>query len=152
MTERPNDAPDGDLEPSALEPAPDDGPEEAPDLTDAELRSATQDAEAEVDDGEDVALEGEADDDEVEQATEAAVPPPPARPGARARAEQARARATESHAVKAPRSTRTPFAIDPALRIKDPASAVFVAGTILVFVLVFLYAMAFGHGGAFQPT
>jgi hypothetical protein len=29
---------------------------------------------------------------------------------------------------------------------------VFVAGTILVFVLIFLNAMAFGHGGAFTPT
>jgi hypothetical protein len=211
MTERPNDAPDGDLEPSEvetsdLEPAPEEAlaaesareeevaveaapaadaapessaelAEEASDLTDAELTAATEDAQAEVDEGKDAALEGNAaegpeadqteaeaeaeadaeleaeeEDAEVEEATEAAVAAPAARPGARARAEQARARATESHAVKAPRSTRTPFAIDPALRIKDPTSVVFVAGTILVFALVFLNAMAFGHGGAFRAT
>ena len=48
-------------------------------------------------------------------------------------------------------SARTPFAIDPALRIKDPISAAFVAATILVFLGIFLYAMAFGKKGAFTP-
>ena len=48
-------------------------------------------------------------------------------------------------------SARTPFAIDPAMRIKDPISAAFVAATILVFLGIFLYAMAFGKKGAFTP-
>src|SRR6185312_3363251 len=76
----------------------------------------------------------------------------PAALGARARAEQARARAVAARSERAPRSTRTPLPIDPSLRIKDPWSSAFVAGTLLVFVLIFLNAMAFGHGGAFSPT
>src|SRR5262245_5249708 len=160
MTERPNDAPGDDLEAAALEPA--EVAEEASDLTDAEIAAATEDAELEVvgdnDDAEAVLEDEEAEDEEAaEQAEEAgeelATAAPAAPPlGARARAEQARARAAEAHIAKGPRSTRTPFPIDPSLRIKDPASTVFVAGTILVFVLIFLKAMAFGHGGAFTPT
>jgi hypothetical protein len=42
-------------------------------------------------------------------------------------------------------------AIDPALRIRDRASEIFVAGTVLIFVAIFFYAMAFGHGGALSP-
>src|SRR4029079_5709164 len=75
--------------------------------------------------------------------------------GARARAEEARrhaARRAEERSARGPRATRTQLPIDPALRIKDPTSAAFVAGTILVFLLVFLNAMAFGRGGAFTPT
>ena len=47
---------------------------------------------------------------------------------------------------------RTAFPIDPALRIKDPLSAAFVIAAIVVFVLIFLNAMAFGRGGAFTPV
>src|SRR5436190_228074 len=71
--------------------------------------------------------------------------------GARARAaEAAAARAARTSKDRAP--TRQTFAIDPALRIKDPASQIFVAVSIGFFVLVFLYAMAFGKGGAFNPV
>jgi hypothetical protein len=75
--------------------------------------------------------------------------------GARARAEEAAriraAREAGGGRARAAKPTRTAFPIDPALRIKDPASGAFVLGSILVFLLIFLNAMAFGRGGAFTP-
>jgi len=147
MTERSNDAPDDAAGESTEERA-----EEAPDLTDADLAAATEDAEFEVEGG---LEDGGRDEDEGREEADSA-PAAVAPLGARARAEQARARAAaraeEARGGRAPRATRTQLPIDPSLRIKDPTSAVFVAGTILVFVLIFLNAMAFGHGGAFSPT
>lgn len=52
------------------------------------------------------------------------------------------------------RSRSRGFSIDPSLRVRDRASSAFVIGTVLVFLLIFLNALAFGHGGAFSapPT
>jgi hypothetical protein len=171
MTERPNDAPDDldetaasspDGELPAIEPPEGESPaevaDEAPDLTDADLRAATEDAQLEVDEGEDEVAQQQLEDDAAEEAAAAGAEEgtaPVAPLGARARAEQARARAAarkEEGRARGPRATRTPFPIDPSLRIKDPASAAFVAGTLLVFVLIFLNAMAFGRHGAFTQA
>ena len=38
-----------------------------------------------------------------------------------------------------------------AIRVTDRASKVFVLGTVLVFVLIFLYGALLGTGGAFTP-
>jgi hypothetical protein len=46
---------------------------------------------------------------------------------------------------------RTAIVVDPALRIRDRASAVFVALTVIVFVAIFANAMLFGVGGALNP-
>ena len=48
-------------------------------------------------------------------------------------------------------ASRTAFAIDPALRIKDRASAAFVITSVVVFALIVANAMLFGHGGALTP-
>jgi len=172
MTERPNDAPGDDLDATSSEPATEPPPDEAPaevaeearDLTDAELSAATEDAHFDVEEAgeagageEPTAEEAQQEAEEEAAAREATAAAAAATPlGARARAEQARAlarqRAEDARGGREPRATRTPFPIDPSLRIKDPTSAVFVAGTILVFLLIFLNAMAFGHGGAFTPT
>lgn len=149
--------------------------EESADLTDAQLDAATNAAEAEVDEAEaggESMSEAEAVDDEMaeaeldaedaaedaeaeEIATDEGMPPsPPVRVGARQRAAEAAA-AREAAAGRAPKAraaTRTAFAIDPSLRIKDPASAWFVVGSIAVFLVIFLNAMAFGHGGAFTTV
>jgi hypothetical protein len=54
-------------------------------------------------------------------------------------------------AARQPKAARTVFAIDPALRIRDNASAVFVIGTVVVFVLIVANAMLLGKGGALTP-
>ena len=161
MTDRSNDAPGDDA------PA-----EDAPDLTDAQLNAATDAAEAavdkyeaggetmaeseivdeelagdELDDGDDAGEDGEDESDED------VAPAAPVRVGARQRAAEAAAAraAAAGRGPKVKAAQRTAFAIDPALRIKDPASAIFVVVSIVAFVLIFLNAMAFGHGGAFTP-
>jgi hypothetical protein len=47
---------------------------------------------------------------------------------------------------------RTAIVVDPALRIRDRASAVFVALTVIVFVAIFANAMLFGVGGALNAV
>jgi hypothetical protein len=54
-------------------------------------------------------------------------------------------------AARQPKAARTVFAIDPALRIRDNASALFVIGTVVVFVLIAANAMLLGKGGALTP-
>jgi hypothetical protein len=59
-------------------------------------------------------------------------------------------------AAKAPTSARaggrTALEVDPALRIRDRASQVFVALTVVVFVAIFANAMLFGVGGALNTA
>ena len=159
MTDRLNDAPGDDA-----------AAEDAPDLTDAQLAAATDASEAEVEEDEaggETMSEGdlvdeelaEADPEDAEEAeAEAAaedegMPAPPVRVGARQRAAEAAAlrAASAGRGPKTKAAQRTAFPIDPALRIKDPASAIFVVASIALFVVIFLNAMAFGHGGAFNP-
>ena len=183
MTDRSNDVPSDDGAPTTDELTVDEVAEEAPDLTDAQLEDAAEAARDEVEEaaatGEsideieatDPALEAEL---EAEEAAAVAAAP---KLGARARAEEEARRRREARERREMREekrgrfgrrvreeededehrrapTRTPFAIDPALRIKDPASSGFVVATILTFLLIFLSAMAFGKGGAFtvKPT
>jgi len=47
---------------------------------------------------------------------------------------------------------RTAIVVDPALRIRDRASQVFVALTVIVFVAIFANAMLFGVGGALNAV
>lgn len=158
MTDRSNDAPGNGLDATTSMPAadaeldataealtPEEVVEEAPDLSDAQLDAASDAAESQV-----------ADDDEDEaEADEAVAAAPPKRLGARERAAQAAAAKTAAaeRGARAPKSaTRTTFPIDPALRIKDQASAGFVLASILFFLLIFMNAMAFGRGGAFTPV
>lgn len=149
--------------------------EDSADLTDAQLGAASDAAQTEIDEAEaggesmpeaeavdddltDAEIEAaEAEEDEVaeETATDEGMPPaPPVRVGARQRAAEAAAAraAAAARGPKGPKAARTAFPIDPALRIKDPTSAAFVGASIIVFLLIFLNAMAFGHGGAFTTV
>lgn len=171
MTDDPKDKPEleiGDDPLAADLAAADSGPvdpevdpaaggEAADDLDASELEAAASAAESEVESDEARAAldaeiasaeadEGSIEGDETETAVEAppalapgsgALERPVARPGARA--------------PRGPKPARTVFAVDPALRIKDPVSAAFVVGTVIVFVLILANALAFGHGGAFHP-
>lgn len=135
-----------------------DGPEA--DLTDDQLAAANEGAEVEVDaeaaDDEVLNPDDEADEVLAQEALAqevAADRAQPNRPGARERAAEASRQraAAATRGPRAPKATRTAFPIDPSLRIKDPASAAFVIVSIVVFALIFLNAMAFGRGGAFNP-
>ncbi|MEZ0239265.1 MAG: hypothetical protein ACAH65_00570 [Chloroflexota bacterium] len=109
------------------------GGEAASDLDAEDLEAAATAAEAEA----------EADADELVETVVVAedVEPLAAPAGAAARP-----------AAKAPTSARaggrTALEVDPALRIRDRASQVFVALTVLVFVAIFANAMLFGVNGA----
>jgi len=125
---------------SGAEP-PEEGGEQAEDLDATQLEAAAEGAEDEVGDAGDDEAEAleQAEDDTVVLAAGLPVAP---------RVEP-EARGPRPRGAKAP--TRTAFAIDPALRIQDRASAVFVIGTLVVFILILGNAMLFGHGGAFTP-
>jgi hypothetical protein len=150
MTDDPNHT--SELEPRAPEPAAggldlEPGGEAAEDLNASELEAAASAAESDfqADEGElgEEAIEG----DEAAWVVEA---PPAVAPGA-GNLERPVAR-PGTRAQRGPKPARTVFAVDPSLRIKDPVSAAFVVGTVLVFVLIFANAMAFGHGGAFTKV
>ena len=127
------------------------------DLSDEQLAAANLDAKEELVDQEadDLAYDPEADEAELEGEDEDDLAPAPARrPGARAAANASRERAhgTGSRTPRPPKAARTTLPIDPALRIKDPASAWLVVGAVVLFALIFLRSMAFGHGGAFTAV
>lgn len=107
------------------------GGEAAADLDAEELEAAATAAEA--DEGEDtrVALE----DVGARPAPAGAAPRGAARPPTSVRA-----------------GGRTALEVDPALRIRDRASQVFVALTVIVFVAIFANAMLFGVGGALNAA
>lgn len=52
---------------------------------------------------------------------------------------------------RGPKPARTVFAVDPAMRIRDQASAIFVLVTVGIFVLILANAMLLGKGGALTP-
>jgi hypothetical protein len=147
MTDRLNDAPGGDLTDDELAAANDLAAAEVEeDAAGGDTLAESEEIDEELDEGDSMDLEGDLDgagDDEAR-----ATPRPK---GARARAAEAAA-ARASRSSKGPRPTRTAFPIDPALRIKDPASSIFVLVSIGFFVLVFLNAMALGKGGAFTQV
>lgn len=88
----------------------------------------------------------EAFDDEAED--EAATEPEPGLP----RGGQRRPGHAGAPIGATTRSRTRGVTIDPALRIRDRVSEWFVIGTVLLFAGIFLYALAFGHGGALSPT
>ena len=137
------------------------GGEAAEDLNASELEAAASAAESEVESDEAGATldaeiadaevgDGSIEGDETETAIEA---PPVLAPGAGSLERPVARPMTKPgpRAARGPKPARTVFAVDPALRIKDPVSAAFVVGTVLVFVLILANALAFGHGGAFHP-
>ena len=139
-------------------------------VDEADVEEALE-ADAEADEAADDAADDVAAESEAEEAAEPPAEAEPALPrGARARAEALRAReraareAREARAAQSQRrgfrrpreeaaqpSSKAAFPIDPSLRIKDPVSTAFVAASVLVFLGIFLYAMAFGKKGAFTP-
>ena len=124
----------GEVDIDDLEEAGEPGGEAAADLDAEELEAAATAAEA------DERADTRAVDADVQDVDRRAVPA-----GAAARA-----------AAKAPTSARaggrTALEVDPALRIRDRASEVFVALTVVVFVAIFANAMLFGVGGAATRT
>jgi hypothetical protein len=169
MTDDPKDTPE--LETGEDPLAAEAGGEAAEDLSASELEAAASAAENEVEsdearatlDAEIASAEPRAESvegdepaseeftgDETETAIEAA---PVLAPGAGALERPGAKSITRpgGRAPRGPKPARTVFAVDPALRIKDPVSAAFVVGTVLVFALIFANALAFGRGGAFHP-
>jgi len=60
----------------------------------------------------------------------------------------------DQRATRGPRAARTvtpATIIDPSIKVTDRASAIFVIGTVLVFVLIFAYGALLGVGGTFTP-
>lgn len=164
MTDEPNEG-------AGTEP----GGEEAGDLDAAELEAAASAAEFDVEgepgpgpepigvgaDEADAAAEAAAEEAEVAGDETAAYEPDEdeeTAPLRRAPARDTGTRRFERPAAgpvgrgpRPPKATRTMFAIDPALRIHDRASAAFVLGSVAVFVLILANALALGQGGAFTP-
>jgi hypothetical protein len=131
MTEPRDDAPDGlpdTTEPAAPEPEP-AAPEPDTELAD-DIDAASGDEAIEFDD--DVATEVLA----AGAAAAAPAPTIPAIPDARRRG------------VAQPAVAAVP---EPAIRIKDRASSLFVIITVAAFVLIFLNALLLGNGGIFNP-
>ncbi len=131
MSERPNDAPDGPIDEPGAEPPIEDEPGGLDDNLEPEA----------IDDGAGATNpepEGEADEDEAAaMAAEAEVERDHGlRPG-----ERRAARAAE----------RTQIPIDPSLKIKDRASALFVILVIVVFGLIALNGLVLGRGGLLTP-
>jgi hypothetical protein len=124
MSERPNDASEAtDLEP---EGAPDT---EAQDFEDEAFDDAKAEEEAE--------LVAEREDEAASMAAEADVE---------------RTRGMRPSERRALRTTgQAQIQIDPSLRIKDRASAVFVLVAVGVFALILLNGLVLGHGGFFAP-
>jgi hypothetical protein len=105
--------------------------------------------------GGEVTAEDELADEEVVESTPAeeglAEPEPEPEPKPARQRPGATSGAAALAAAQARSRTRG-VVIDPALRIRDRVSEAFVIGTVLVFAVIFLNAMAFGKGGALSPT
>jgi hypothetical protein len=153
MTEPRDDAPDGlpdTTEPAAPEPdpepaAPEPDPEPAAPEPDPEPAAPEPEPDTELADDIDAASSDEAIDVEDDVSTEvlaagaaAAAPAPtiPTIPEGRRRG------ATQPAIAAVP---------EPAIRIKDRASSLFVIITVAAFVLIFLNAILLGNGGVFNP-
>lgn len=123
------------------------GGELAGDLDDAQLEAATEGAQDDLDvDREDDLDEAGEDDTMVVEPGALEAAPSMARGGADRLEPEIR-----GPRVRGPKTTRTAFAIDPALRIQDRASAVFVIVCVAVFALILANGLLLGHGGAFTP-
>lgn len=130
------------------------------DGTQAELEAAEASDTGEAIDDEaldDEELDDEALDDEEpleEQLDEddEIVEPEPAPERRRRRPDERRAEQARANRGLAMSSRARGVAIDPSLRIRDRVSQAFVILVVLVYLAIFLNAMAFGHGGAFTTT
>jgi hypothetical protein len=145
MTEPRDDAPDGlpdATEPAAPEPA---APEPEPAAPEPEPAVPEPEPDTELADDIDAASGDESievDDDvptEILAAGAAAAAPAPTIPAI----PDARRRGVAQPAVAA--------VPEPAIRIKDRASSLFVIVTVAAFVLIFLNALLLGNGGIFNP-
>jgi hypothetical protein len=99
--------------------------------------------------------EDEGAEDELPEDEAVLAEPEPVRGSRAGRAERAaRDRAGRGGARPAPGTSVRAGGIplDPSLRIRDRASQAFVILAVLVYLAIFLNAMAFGHGGAFTTT
>jgi hypothetical protein len=133
MSERPNDAPDGQIEEPEGQPPIDD------EATDLEAEGAPEP------DGFDDDLD-EAADSEPEPAT----PDEAAAKAAEADVHRDRGlRPSERRATRAAERTQIP--IDETLRIKDRASALFVLLVVAVFGIIVLNSLILGRGGLLTP-
>lgn len=134
MSERPNDAPDGLIEEPGAEPPIDD---ETMDL------------------GEEGALEPDGLGEDFDEAATSGPEAPTPRGEAAAKAAEAEVRRerglrpSERRAARAVEHTQIP--IDPALKIKDRASALLVLLVIVVFGLIALNGLVLGKGGLLTP-
>lgn len=137
MSERPNDTPDGPIDEPGAGPMTgnetiDVDGDNAPELEQTDEDFAEADA-AGTTGSEAVAAEDEAAAKAAEEDVQ------------RDRA----MRPTERRAARAAERAQIP--IDPSLRIKDPASALFVVLTVVVFGLILLNGLVLGKGGLLTP-
>ena len=116
--------------------------EEAPETDEAAL-------ETDADIGEDSLEDRGGADDEASDAAGAELVGAgvPAAAGASAAERRTGRAAREARAAAA----NAAIPVDPAIRVRDNASKLFVIGTILVFALIFLNGMLLGTGGVFRP-
>lgn len=144
MTERPNDAPDGLVEEPGAEPPTDD---ETMDLGE---EGALEPG------GEEGALEPGGPGEDFDEAAASAPEAPTSQDEVAAKAAEAEVhrerglRPSERRAARAAEHTQIP--IDPALKIKDRASALFVLLVIVVFGLIALNGLVLGKGGLLTPV
>lgn len=146
MTDERTDQPIDETPDAALEP-------EEP--TAGDLLAAEDELPEDESPGGELAEDEAAEDDELPEDEAVLAEPEPVRGSRAGRAERAaRDRAGRGGARPAPgTSVRAGgIALDPSLRIRDRASQAFVILAVLVYLAIFLNAMAFGHGGAFTTT
>ena len=136
MSERPNEAPEDQADDLA------DAPE--PDSQDAAAGDGDVDEEFESDLDEGDAAAGENGDEEFEDEDES-----PAQDAADGTPAVPRLRPSERRALK--HAEHSQLTIDPSLRIKDRASAIFVLVTLLVFGAILLNGLVLGTGGLLTP-
>lgn len=146
MTDDPNVEPKPEPEPEANVLADGEGASEsgenAEDLDATQLEAAAEGAEDDVSDDE----REEAEDETVVLEPGGIEAAPAVAPGAPSLEPEVR-----GPRVRGPKTSRTAFAIDPALRIRDRASAAFVILSLAVFAAIVANALLFGKGGAFRP-
>jgi hypothetical protein len=154
MSERPNDKPaDDDLAPIDADDGAGAAADEAPDLE-------GEDAEATADELADDELDDEPDDeptievgDAALQAAAAEEAKPEVAVGGATIAVEAQTRPMRPSERRAMRAAMDhgQLTIDPAHRVSDRASAVFVLVTAAAFLVILLYGLGLGHGGFLTP-
>ena len=150
MSERPNDQPvDDDLEPSGIADGAGDADAEAPDLAAEDAEASADELTAdELEDDEPTIEEGDA---ALQAASDEDLGLPAADEGKVEAETQTRPmRPSERRAMRAALDHGR-LTLDPAHRVSDRASAVFVLVTVGAFVLILLNGLVLGHGGFLTP-